>query len=894
MKRLLIGLIATFFLSAPTAFADIGTPINLFTSNPSVLSGVNKTVTGTTTTAVNPGDSVFVFGGTTNNGTGVLTIIGGQQATCSTSYNNFATVGSYYECWVLASTGLPVGSTITMTFANTNGAEQFSAVSVSGISPNGADIDLPSITPGSASSNPTAGPTATLATSTELVFEFLGGTGSNTVTSWGTTNTGANFNPIPNTSSLPTIFSYWGYATTTSTAAVSSSVTINNASNFWTDKLNTFRAADNVANGTLVKTIILNTSAGQGLKTWTVPSDWNSAANVIEVLGAGGDGGHALGGAQSTAAGGGGAYAQIANLVLTPGASVNYAIGADATDTSTGTATSSTLGMENETFFNASSYASSTASVSAAPGHPGVGITAGAGGSVSNSTGTTTYAGGAGGGGSVSNFGGAGGGGAAGPGGPGQSGSLANSGAGNGSAGGGAENNLAALGNNIRVGGNGIDLSGGAVANVNGFNGGGGGPGNTSAQLESGANGGCDNYMDGQFVGPCGGGGGAAGNVTNGGSGGGGGAYGGGGGAGGGGPFGFGGRGGQGVIVIIYKPVVAGVKTVALVSGTSWSVPSDFTSTNIVECIGAGGQGSKAVNSGLASTTGSGGGGGLYSRIENISLVGSITYAIGGASSQADTYFNGAASTTASLSCAPGMNAVTSTNGNGGTATTSTGTYRFRGGQGGTGQATTAANARGGNGGGGSGARFGQGVFATTNPAAGVGASGGGSAGGGAVGAQASTNNGGNGGNDISNANGGVGGLTGSHNGSNGGAALGLPGAGGGGGFGTTATPGTGGNGASGEEFDSTHGAGGGGGGSAGSAVSAAATNNAGAGGTYGGGGGGSGELTGGGGAVIGNQGAGGQGIIFITYVPLSTSGSAKHTSKGGYILIKGGYVKLQ
>ena len=76
--------------------------------------------------------------------------------------------------------------------------------------------------------------------------------------------------------------------------------------------------------------IIYLTTTGAG--TWTVPIDWNSASNTIEVIGGGG------GGAAGTASvsggqpgGGGGAYSEISNLALTHGTTVTVQIGAAGT-----------------------------------------------------------------------------------------------------------------------------------------------------------------------------------------------------------------------------------------------------------------------------------------------------------------------------------------------------------------------------------------------------------------------------------------------------------------------------------------------------------------------------------------------------------------------------------
>jgi len=64
--------------------------------------------------------------------------------------------------------------------------------------------------------------------------------------------------------------------------------------------------------------------------TWSVPLDWNSSNNTIEVIGGGGSGGVAnnywVCSSLSTG-GGGGAYSKISNVLLTPGSSVPYIIG---------------------------------------------------------------------------------------------------------------------------------------------------------------------------------------------------------------------------------------------------------------------------------------------------------------------------------------------------------------------------------------------------------------------------------------------------------------------------------------------------------------------------------------------------------------------------------------
>jgi hypothetical protein len=63
--------------------------------------------------------------------------------------------------------------------------------------------------------------------------------------------------------------------------------------------------------------------------TWTVPDDWNSFNNTIEVIGAGAGGGRpSNGGTNGAGAGGGGGYSSISNFALTLGASITFQLGA--------------------------------------------------------------------------------------------------------------------------------------------------------------------------------------------------------------------------------------------------------------------------------------------------------------------------------------------------------------------------------------------------------------------------------------------------------------------------------------------------------------------------------------------------------------------------------------
>lgn len=146
--------------------------------------------------------------------------------------------------------------------------------------------------------------------------------------------------------------------------------------------------------------------------SWTVPSDWNSSNNTIEIIGAGANGavggvappvGPPYGGAGGVG-GGGGAYAKTSNLPLTPGSTVTIQVGS------------------GDTYVNGTSCAGASACAKGASGSSG--------GSAASSVGTTKYSGGNGGTGGNSGpysgdgGGGGGGGGAAGPHGPGNTGAT--------------------------------------------------------------------------------------------------------------------------------------------------------------------------------------------------------------------------------------------------------------------------------------------------------------------------------------------------------------------------------------------------------------------------------------------------------------------------------------
>lgn len=176
--------------------------------------------------------------------------------------------------------------------------------------------------------------------------------------------------------------------------------------------------------------------------SWTVPDDWNSASNSIEVVGGGGTGGDGTG-AEGAGGGGGGGYGRVNNLVLTTGAAITFSVGA----TGSAPAGAGDGGKGGNTWFNSSSFSQCntdgpTICVSAEGGGGGHGSgtdnAGGIGGATANASGTTEYAGGDGGAGSGFD-GSGGGGGAGGPGGAGKNGgagSSAEGGGGGGSGGG--------------------------------------------------------------------------------------------------------------------------------------------------------------------------------------------------------------------------------------------------------------------------------------------------------------------------------------------------------------------------------------------------------------------------------------------------------------------------
>lgn len=186
------------------------------------------------------------------------------------------------------------------------------------------------------------------------------------------------------------------------------------------------------------------------------------------------------------------------------------------------------------------------------------------------------------------------------------------------------------------------------------------------------------------------------------------------------------------IFSVIYKPKVHA--QIFLTSGTTWTVPSDWSnSNNIIEVIGGGGGsgGGLSDSSGSGGEGGGGGGGGAYSKITNVTLSpgSTVSYAIGGAGTAGsaglpatdggaggDTYLCNATTNCSSISGssvvvgakagaggAGGASSVPGAGGAGGAAASGIGSTKFNGGTGGTGGPTSGGAGGGGGGGGGTG-----------------------------------------------------------------------------------------------------------------------------------------------------------------------------------------------
>lgn len=215
-------------------------------------------------------------------------------------------------------------------------------------------------------------------------------------------------------------------------------------------------------------TIIITTSYTDscGANCWTVPSNWNSSNNTVEVIGPGGNGATSV--SVPGGGGGGGAYSKVTSLTLTPGGVASFQIG--------------TGGSATATWFSASGTVNAGAGANASGRTQGNGGTVGAGTGFSGGNGGT--------GGNLAGAGGGGGGGAAGPNGAGYVGGSgiatgATGGGGGGGNGGGTGTNGAAP-TNVN-GANGGDGNGGTGHGVGGAGAGGGGTAGTGGGGAGGA-----------------------------------------------------------------------------------------------------------------------------------------------------------------------------------------------------------------------------------------------------------------------------------------------------------------------------------------------------------------------------------------------------------------------
>jgi hypothetical protein len=324
-----------------------------------------------------------------------------------------------------------------------------------------------------------------------------------------------------------------------------------------------------------------------------------------------------------------------------------------------------------------------------------------------------------------------------------------------------------------------------------------------------------------------------------------------------------------------------------LTSGTTWTVPTGWNSSNnTIELIGGGGG-----NYTSGPPPNSGGGGGEYRILFDQSYTPghSITIQIGqgGAAGIAGTASfiyndsNGSIIGQPNGGSTPTVNYYTG--GAGGTG--GTGGTGYSGGAGGSAFVFGNGGGAGGGAGGPNGVGGAGGGDGSTQCCSGGG--GGGAGGGGSSGLSTTptnANNGAAGGNNIYGNGSGAGGVMGGGN-------LGVPGTagtvGGGGGGGSanqnSSSNSNGGAGGNGTEWDASHGSGGGGGG--GGADFGSGSPGAGAaGGLYGGGGGGGGNYNGG---SQGASGAGANGIIVISYITFNSSctGGARTTSGGNTVI---------
>lgn len=228
-------------------------------------------------------------------------------------------------------------------------------------------------------------------------------------------------------------------------------------------------------------TFVFFTVAGAGV--WVVPTDWNSADNKVECIGAGGGSGSASNSGGSGGAGGG-AYSASTNLTFSVGAGVAYSVGDAGLGGASGIGHNGTAG--GDTWLGASSFASATVAAKGGGKSDASNNSysnPGAGGSSSLGIGAIKRSGGSGAGTA------GGGGGAGGPNGAGNSASGLNGGAGDAGFGGAGGRPGGGAGANMGGGAVGSGGGGGGAKDGGLYGGGAGGQGSTSGFTSAGYSG---------------------------------------------------------------------------------------------------------------------------------------------------------------------------------------------------------------------------------------------------------------------------------------------------------------------------------------------------------------------------------------------------------------------
>ena len=410
--------------------------------------------------------------------------------------------------------------------------------------------------------------------------------------------------------------------------------------------------------------------------SWTVPSNWNSSNNTIEVIAGGGGGGAGFGGtSKGGGGGGGGAYSKVSNLTLTTGGTVTIQIGSGGAVGSAGGDTwLSTTGSAP------TSPSQGVLAKGGSSGYPsGTELFGGAGGAAASGVGNVKYSGGKGGNvpnSSTGNPSGGGGGGAAGTNGNGGNGGNGVGTTGSHGGGGGGANGGSA-GSGSTPGNNRLGTGAGTVYSGNGTNGGGGAGGrgrDNNAVGQNADNGGTGSQdtvwtqtSDGATVGPSSGGGGG-GYAYSGAEGKGASASAGYGAGGGGGGVGTGGiysaPGSPGIIVITYTPNsppgTPGTPTFSSVTQTSmrvsWTAATDASSYKVERCQGTGCSSFSQIASGITT---------LYYDDSGLTVNTTYRYRVRGTNTSGDGPYSGTGTqaTSADVPGAPtSLNAIASAN----------------------------------------------------------------------------------------------------------------------------------------------------------------------------------------------------------------------------------------